>query len=99
MPTYDCPRRFLSEHAKLIEADRQRFRDAVDKLVSDLRKGQGPHGVRAGLRCKPVQSLGDAVWEITWAPDGRAMFRVGDELHVGETHIEWLHVGTHSILP
>jgi len=38
------------------------------------------------------------VWEITWAPDGRATFEYGDELHPGEPHIRWRRIGGHDIL-
>ena len=34
---------------------------------------------------------------MTWAPDGRALFCYGDEVHPGETHVEWLRIGTHDI--
>jgi len=37
------------------------------------------------------------VWEMTWAPDGRATFEYGDELHPGEQHIIWRRIGTHGI--
>jgi hypothetical protein len=37
------------------------------------------------------------VWEMSWAPDGRATFEYGDEVHAGEAHIVWRRVGTHAI--
>ncbi|HXT37684.1 MAG TPA: hypothetical protein VN837_19075 [Chloroflexota bacterium] len=37
------------------------------------------------------------IWELTWAPDGRATFRFGKELVPGKRHVIWRHVGTHDI--
>ncbi len=50
----------------------------------------------AGLRVKRVQGT-DADFEMTWAPDGRAMFRYGVEMSPGDPHIVWLRIGTHDI--
>lgn len=38
-------------------------------------------------------------WEMTWAPDGRAIFMYGEEVRPGEPHVVWLALGTHDILP
>jgi hypothetical protein len=38
------------------------------------------------------------VWEITFAPDGRATFQYGDEIDPGTPHIIWRRVGTHDVL-
>ncbi len=35
---------------------------------------------------------------MTWAPDGRALFRYGDPVCEGEPHVVWLRIGTHDIL-
>jgi hypothetical protein len=37
------------------------------------------------------------VWELTWAPDGRATFEYGDPVRAGDPHIIWRRVGTHDI--
>jgi hypothetical protein len=37
------------------------------------------------------------VWEMTWAPDGRATFHYGDEIRPGDPHIIWRRIGTHAI--
>ncbi len=49
------------------------------------------------LRVKRVQSA-RGVWEMSWAPDGRATFEYGAELHPGEAHVIWRRVGTHRVL-
>jgi len=50
-----------------------------------------------GLRVKRVQGRQD-VWEITFAPDGRATFEYGDEVLPGTPHVIWRRVGTHDVL-
>ncbi|HTX10790.1 MAG TPA: hypothetical protein VME22_19350 [Solirubrobacteraceae bacterium] len=48
------------------------------------------------LRVKRVQ--GEAgVWEITWAPNGRATFAYGPEVLAGQPHIVWRRIGSHDI--
>ncbi len=94
MPTYDYFPRFLADYAKLSRADRGRFRRAVADLVADLRRGQG---FRPGLRVKRVEDAPPGVFEMTWAPDGRATFEYGQEQHPGEPHIVWRRVGSHDV--
>jgi hypothetical protein len=36
--------------------------------------------------------------ELTWAPDGRAVFSYGASIRAGERHIVWHAVGTHEVL-
>ena len=38
-------------------------------------------------------------FEMTWERDGRAIFTYGKEARPGKTHVVWLAVGTHAILP
>lgn len=40
------------------------------------------------LRVKRVQGR-PGVWEMSWAPDGRATFQYGEEIHPGEAHVVW----------
>jgi hypothetical protein len=39
----------------------------------------------------------DDVWELTWAPDGRATFEYGASVKEGQPHVRWRRVGTHDI--
>jgi hypothetical protein len=48
------------------------------------------------LRVKGVRSA-RGVFEMTWAPDGRATFAFGPERIPGETHIIWRRIGGHEI--
>ena len=63
-------------------------------MVSDLRAG---HPFRPSLRIKGVQGY-PGVFEMTWAPDGRATFHYGVPVQPGETHIVWRRIGNHAIL-
>lgn len=94
-PTYEASRRFLREFSKLTNEQRRAFLDARDELVAGLRKR--PPEFAPPLRVKRVQGIPD-VWELTWAADGRATFRVGAEVLSRELHVVWLRVGTHAVL-
>ena len=36
------------------------------------------------------------IWSLTFAKDGRALFRYGEQIAEGETHIIWEAIGTHA---
>jgi hypothetical protein len=72
----------------------QRFEDDHAQLSAELRRGGG---FRPGLRVRGVQGA-PGIFEMTWAPDGRATFEYGDPIHPGEAHVVWRRVGSHAIL-
>jgi hypothetical protein len=37
------------------------------------------------------------VFEMTWAPDGRATFQYGESKAGGEPHVIWRRIGTHDV--
>ncbi|WP_261415949.1 hypothetical protein [Streptomyces sp. CBG33] len=43
------------------------------------------------MRCAP------GVYELTWAPDGRATWTYGRMVVAGEQHIVWRRIGGHGI--
>ena len=92
MPTYDWTDRFARDYQSLTPAQQAAFLSAVGKLVSDLK---GSH-LRKGLRVKPYRGA-EKTFEMTWAPNGRALFKYGDPVRSGHQHIIWLRVGTHDI--
>ncbi len=92
MPTHDEDARFLREWGRLTEDQKARFGRAIPKFIEGLRTGHMP----PGLRVKRYEGS-DSVFEMTWAPDGRALFRYGDEIQPGHAHVEWLRIGTHDI--
>jgi hypothetical protein len=76
-----------------MSAEQQRAFLAVVRLfVEGLRQGR----LDPRLRVKRVQGR-PAVWEMSWAPDGRATFEYGDEVRPGEPHVIWRRVGKHEV--
>jgi hypothetical protein len=93
MPTFTKLPRFARDFAQLTEKNRERFREAVAKFVEDLERGESP---RRGLGVRGVQGA-PGVFELRWAPDGRATFEYGDPIREGHVHVVWRRVGAHSI--
>jgi hypothetical protein len=92
MPTYLALLRFRRDWERLTPQQQAQFRAALAFFVEDLRKGDG---FRPGLRVKKM--AGHDVWEMTWAPDGRATFSYGKQVKPGEVHVVWHRIGTHAI--
>ena len=93
MPTREVLASFWRDWDRLTPQQQRRFRVAVAEFIADLQAGTG---FRAGLRVKRVQGH-HAIFEMTWAPDGRATFQYGAEVVPGEPHIIWRRVGTHDV--
>lgn len=93
MPTLSSTPRFRRDFDEPQDQARTRFQTVVrDQFVPDLVTGM----FRPGLRVKGVQgALG--VYEMTWAPDGRATWQYGDEVREGEPHVIWRRIGTHGV--
>jgi hypothetical protein len=94
MPTFERLARFDRDYDGLTEAQKQAFRAAVQKFVTDLQRGDG---FRKGLRVKGIRGAAGQ-FELTWADDGRATFSYGESRIGGEPHIVWHRVGTHDAL-
>ena len=93
MPTFEWVTAFSADLAKLSEADRAAFERAVRQFVEDLRRGTT---FRKGLRVKKLQGHPE-IWELTWAPDGRATWQHGPTQSSGEPHVVWRRIGGHEI--
>lgn len=91
-PTFDRSPRFKRDFDKLDDEQQARFKKTVEQFVADLKAGS----ISPGLRVKGVQGA-DGVFEISWAPDGRATWEFGEEKIPGEPHIDWRRIGTHDI--
>jgi len=92
VPTPERTARFDRDWDQLDGAERARFRQAAGRFVEDLRIGR----FRRGLRVKGVGGA-DGVFEMTWAPDGRATFEYGPGRPSG-AHVIWRRIGRHGIL-
>lgn len=93
MPTYAWLARFRADFERLTPSQQAAFLVAVQQFVDDL---QHRAQFRKGLRVKGIQGA-SSIFEMTWAPDGRATFEYGAEVADGEPHILWRRVGTHAI--
>lgn len=93
MPTFEWLPLFDREWRALTAEQQDAFRDAVAAFVHDLRERTA---FRKSLRVKKIQGRED-IWEITWAPDGRATFHFGTPVAEDEPHIVWRRIGTHKI--
>lgn len=89
MPTREILDTFWKDWDALTPAQQRLFLDAVRQFVDDLSRRQG---FRTGLRVKGVRGR-RGVYEMTWAPDGRATFSYGTSPHPGDTHIIWRRIG------
>jgi hypothetical protein len=84
----------LQDYAALTPEQQAAFRAALAKFVDDLRAARG---FRPGLRVKGVKGA-PGVFEMTWAPNGRATFSYGASIRDDEPHIVWRRVGTHDVI-
>jgi hypothetical protein len=91
MPTYESLAAFQRQWAKLDPAQRAAFRRTVAVFLANLKAGEG---LRPELRVHKLANT--EIWSLTWAKDGRALFRFGEEITLGETHIIWEAIGTHA---
>lgn len=94
MPRYSRSGQFLKDWADLDPQDKARFKTTVrEKFVPDLESGGT---FRPGLRVKRVEGTPN-VWEMTFAPDGRATWQYADDSIAGDPHVVWRRVGTHDV--
>lgn len=91
MPSYERTRRFERDWKALAEVDRDRFRVAFSRFDTDLDAGS----FRPGLRVKRVEGT-DGIFEMTWAPDGRATFEYGTPEGRG-AHVIWRRIARHDV--
>lgn len=93
MPHWTRTTEFVRDYKRLDRQQVERFKRVVrEEFVPDLSAGK----FRPGLRVKGVVAA-RGVFEMTWAPDGRATFEYGEEIVRGEPHIVWRRIGTHDI--
>ena len=98
MPTYDYSSTFIQDIRGLTNQDYARFMAALRLFIQDLQAMEAGHRTtfRRGLRVKGVKGA-PGVFEMTWAPDGRATFTWGDPIRKQSRHIQWRRCGGHEI--
>jgi hypothetical protein len=60
-------------------------------FIADLKASEG---FSQELRVHKLANT--EIWSLTWAKDGRALFRFGAGITPGQTHIIWEAIGTHA---
>jgi hypothetical protein len=93
MPTFEKLPKFDKDFDQLSADNQERFRQAVARFIEDLERGKG---FRPGLRVRGIQGA-PGIFEMTWAPDGRATFQLGEPVREGQVHVVWRRVGTHDV--
>jgi hypothetical protein len=93
MPTYVKLPRFQKDFDQLSADEQERFRQVVERFIEDLERGGN---FRRGLRVRRVEGT-SGIFEMTWAPDGRATFEFGEPIRGREPHVVWRRIGAHSI--
>jgi hypothetical protein len=95
VPTFERLARFDREFRRLPRELQRAFLAMLPVFVAALK--EDPPVFPPALRVHRVQETA-GVWEITFAPDGRATFEYGAEVMAGEPHVVWRRVGTHAVL-
>lgn len=91
MPTCEVLAAFQRQFGKLDPAQKAAFRRALAVFIASLKAGGS---FSPELRVHKL--VNTEIWSLTFANDGRALFRHGDEVTPGETHIVWETIGTHA---
>jgi len=95
VPTFEALARFDREFRRLPRELQTAFLAMLPMFIAALRAS--PPEFPPALRIKRVQGS-NSVWEITFAPDGRATFAYGNQVTAGVPHVIWRRIGTHDIL-
>lgn len=95
MPTFEALARFNREFHRLSPEMRHAFLAMLPLFITALR--ESPPAFSPALRVHRVQGH-SGIWEVTFAPDGRATFEYATAVLVDEPHVIWRRIGTHAIL-
>lgn len=93
MPTYAWIALFRRDWEKLTRGRQVAFLRAAAIFVEDL---AADAGFRPGLRVKKMRGH-ENIWEMTWAPEGRATFSYAEVVEPGQPHVVWRRINTHEI--
>ncbi|HEY7832048.1 MAG TPA: hypothetical protein VIG30_00670 [Ktedonobacterales bacterium] len=93
MPTYDWETLFINEFKRLSVPDQALFLSAMRQMVRDVKAKRPFH---PKLRVKSVTDH-PGLFELSWAPNGRAPFVYEPEQKAREAHVIWQRIGGHEI--
>ena len=100
MPTYEWTLAFDRGLRRLTSDQTERLLNALYAFIADviaMEDGEIDR-FRGGLRVKGVRGS-PGLFEMTWAPAGRATFMCGEPIQKGRRHVIWVRCGDHGILP
>jgi hypothetical protein len=90
MATFETLPHFEEDWKKLTPNEQAAFRAVVLEAFEPDLKAPGRQ-FRPGLRVRPVAGC-PGLFEMTWAPDGRATFSYGEEREPGQPHVVWQRI-------
>jgi len=91
VPTYEALAAFQRQYRKLDASQKEAFRRALALFIANLKAGES---FSPELRVHKL--VNTEIWSMTFAKDGRALFRYGGQAAEGEAHIVWEAIGTHA---
>ena len=91
MPTYESLAAFQRQWDKLDSHQRAAFKRALAVFIASLKAGG-----KFSPELRVHKLVNTEIWSLTWASDGRALFRYGQSIVDGEPHIVWEAIGTHA---
>ena len=88
MPTHEETPTFLRDYGRLTNTQAKRLEAALSPFIADPRSIEAGEQswFRPGLRVKRVRRV-TGLYEMTWAPDGRATLSWGQPLRTGTRHV------------
>ncbi len=95
MATFDMTSRCKADVARLSPGSREKFKAAALLLAESLNSGASfPKSLRVRRFNRSATE-----WELTWAPNGRAVFELHHPSPLGATHkhVRWVAVGGHEV--
>jgi len=95
VPTFDRLALFKREYRRLTPEQQARFKVAVAKLIAAL--SQTPPRVPGEPLVNPLAGH-RGVYELRFAPDGRATFTFAAAVRDGQPHVIWRRIGGHDVL-
>jgi len=95
VPTFDRLALFKREYRRLTPEQQARFKVAVAKLIAAL--SQTPPRMPGEPLVNPLAGH-RGVYELRFAPDGRATFTFGASVREGQPHVIWRRIGGHDVL-
>lgn len=95
MPAFDRLALFKRECRRLTPEQKARFKIAVAKLVAALK--QTPPGLPGDPLARPLAGH-HGLYELRFAPNGRATFMFGAPVRGDQPHVIWRRIGGHEVM-